>query len=120
MDLEKSPVPIFVVGPPRSGTTLLGRILGGHRDIYSIGESHFFEDVWARRKELGPLKSRDEIANAVGLILPLYRRYNSARSQRRIDRFIDSSKLIEEVYSNGGGYLVLDLYFFYFAYGSRW
>jgi tetratricopeptide (TPR) repeat protein len=30
--------PIFIVGMPRSGTTLLDRILGNHRDITSAGE----------------------------------------------------------------------------------
>lgn len=32
------PCPVFVVGMPRTGTTLLERILGNHRDVASLGE----------------------------------------------------------------------------------
>lgn len=35
---DPSPAPIFIVGPPRSGTTLLDRILSCHRDVTSAGE----------------------------------------------------------------------------------
>ncbi len=34
--------PLFVVGNSRSGTTLMGRILGKHPKIYTFGELHFF------------------------------------------------------------------------------
>lgn len=34
----KGPVPIFVLGMPRSGTTLLDRLLGNHPDVVSAGE----------------------------------------------------------------------------------
>jgi Tfp pilus assembly protein PilF len=35
---DDGPQPIFVIGLPRSGTTLLERILGNHRDVTSAGE----------------------------------------------------------------------------------
>jgi len=35
-------VPIFVVGMPRTGTTLLDRILGNHSDVESLGERNDF------------------------------------------------------------------------------
>jgi len=34
---------IFVVGNSRSGTTMLGRILGNHEQVFTFGELHFFE-----------------------------------------------------------------------------
>ena len=34
---------IFVVGNSRSGTTMLGRILGNHSQVHTFGELHFFE-----------------------------------------------------------------------------
>ena len=34
---------IFIVGNSRSGTTMLGRILGNNSEIHTFGELHFFE-----------------------------------------------------------------------------
>lgn len=36
---------VFIVGNSRSGTTMLGRILGNHPSIYTFGELHFFEQL---------------------------------------------------------------------------
>lgn len=38
--------PIFIVGNSRSGTTLVGRILGRHREVFTFDELHFFEELW--------------------------------------------------------------------------
>lgn len=38
---------IFVVGNSRSGTTMMGRILGKHPDVYTFGELHFFGQLCA-------------------------------------------------------------------------
>ncbi|HET8942984.1 MAG TPA: sulfotransferase [Rudaea sp.] len=32
------PIPIFIIGMPRSGTTMLDRILGNHSEVTSVGE----------------------------------------------------------------------------------
>jgi omega-hydroxy-beta-dihydromenaquinone-9 sulfotransferase len=37
---------IFVVGNSRSGTTMMGRILGKHPEIFTFHELHFFEQLW--------------------------------------------------------------------------
>ncbi len=37
---------IFVVGNSRSGTTMMGRVLGGHTDVFTFNELHFFEQLW--------------------------------------------------------------------------
>jgi hypothetical protein len=38
---------IFVVGNSRSGTTMLGRILGRHPLVHTLPEIHFFEELWS-------------------------------------------------------------------------
>lgn len=40
--------PIFLVGLPRTGTTLAEKIFAGHSKIESIGETHYFELVLRR------------------------------------------------------------------------
>lgn len=52
--------PIFVIGMPRSGTTLVERILSSHPDVYSAGELQNFARVV---KQLAGTRTR-EIADA--------------------------------------------------------
>ncbi len=40
--------PIFLIGMPRSGTTLAERIISSHPDVYSAGELHNFSTVLKR------------------------------------------------------------------------
>ena len=37
---------IFIVGSSRSGTTMMGRILANHKDIFTFKELHFFGTMW--------------------------------------------------------------------------
>ena len=38
---------LFVVGNSRSGTTMMGRVLGKQSDVYTFGELHFFGQLWS-------------------------------------------------------------------------
>jgi hypothetical protein len=56
---------IFVVGNSRSGTTMMGRILGKHPSVYTFGELHFFGQLCAppfssesRKEEIEKLASQ--------------------------------------------------------------
>lgn len=40
--------PVFIVGMPRTGTTLVDRILSSHPQVQSAGELHNFPSVWKR------------------------------------------------------------------------
>ncbi len=40
--------PIFVVGNSRSGTTLMGNILGLNNDVFTFEELHFFGTLWSQ------------------------------------------------------------------------
>ncbi len=51
--------PVFVVGLPRSGTTLVDRILSSHGDIVSRGESADF--AMALMKAAGPCRDKTEL-----------------------------------------------------------
>ncbi|MEE4186213.1 MAG: sulfotransferase [Gammaproteobacteria bacterium] len=42
-----APAAVFVVGNSRSGTTMMGRILGRHPAIRMFRELHFYEELWA-------------------------------------------------------------------------
>jgi hypothetical protein len=48
--------PIFIVGAPRSGTTLLRSILNRHPRIAICGETHFHHYVYTRRRAFGDLR----------------------------------------------------------------
>lgn len=96
--------PIFIVGAPRSGTTLVARILGQHQDVASLGESHFFEDIWSRRSEIGELQTEAELAVAVDRTLTLFGRYAFSQTQRLVERVFTKEALIEQVHMLGGGY----------------
>ena len=50
---------IFIVGNSRSGTTMLGRILGNNRSIYTFEELHFFENMIDSKEVLNPAKLND-------------------------------------------------------------
>ena len=55
---------IFIVGMPRTGTTLVERILGSHSEVYSAGELGNFANVLmqqVRARVNGPQPPRDEL-----------------------------------------------------------
>ncbi len=41
-----APRQILVVGSSRSGTTMMGRVLGRHPRVFTFDELHFFEQLW--------------------------------------------------------------------------
>jgi tetratricopeptide (TPR) repeat protein len=52
--------PVFVVGMPRSGTSLLEQILASHPDIVGVGEQAFWDAAFIRLQKCGP--DREAIA----------------------------------------------------------
>ncbi|HVO45834.1 MAG TPA: sulfotransferase [Steroidobacteraceae bacterium] len=60
--------PIFIVGMPRTGTTLLERLLAGHRDVFAAGELTSFAEavVSAAQSKLGrvPRDRRELVATS--------------------------------------------------------
>ncbi len=83
---------IFVVGNSRSGTTMMGRILGKHPDVYTFGELHFFGQLCAP-----PFSSEMSKAKAAKLAAELccvqqegYRTHgNPRRFQKEAEAFLN-------------------------------
>lgn len=59
---KRDPVPIFVVGLPRTGTTLTERIIGSHSQVESADETFFLEIAIRRAAGVG---AREEMSGAI-------------------------------------------------------
>ncbi len=97
--------PIFIVGLPRSGTTLLERIISSHSDVFSAGElTHFNRCMLAGMQQLGldPKIGRSQmVAASVNLdFKALGKNYlNSTRpltgsTSRFIDKFPQNAQYV--------------------------
>ena len=42
---------IFVIGSSRSGTTMTGRMLNKHHEIFTFNELHFYEQLWKQQDQ---------------------------------------------------------------------
>jgi omega-hydroxy-beta-dihydromenaquinone-9 sulfotransferase len=71
--------PVFVVGAPRTGTTLAREILNRHPRIHLFDEVHFFERVWDDRKHLGSLSSPRSQLAAIHRVLEIVRSFGADR-----------------------------------------
>jgi Sulfotransferase family len=68
--------PVFIVGAPRSGTTLLRVTLNRHSQLAVCGETHYFQRVYARRHAFGDPgnpRNRERIVAAYLAIEPVRR-----------------------------------------------
>ncbi len=95
--------PIFIVGAPRSGTTLIGRMLGLHPDIVSPGETHFFEDIYGRRHLFGTLATRDNLERAAEHLMTALGRFRQ-RGQSIVDKALTTASLVVRTEALGGNY----------------
>ena len=57
--------PVFLVGCPRSGTTLLQRILDAHSAVAIAPETHFIRRFWLPRAKYGPLNDAKEMQRLI-------------------------------------------------------
>lgn len=85
--------PIFIVGTPRSGTTLLAKALGQHSRIFMPGETHFFDDIFSRRNQIGSIKETQAFEKVFARLLSLYSRYNEPHDQARIDEIFRNTEV---------------------------
>ena len=92
--------PIFIVGAPRSGTTLTAKILGRHPAIFMPGETHFFDDIYSRRNDLGSPDTRKGSINIASELFSLYGRYNEPRDQQRLASLVTVPELAEQIHAH--------------------
>ena len=101
--------PIFVVGTPRSGTTLTAKILGRHPRIFMPGETHYFDDIFSRSGQLNSISDTGVLAEVVERLYTLYERYYEPEDQGRIERMFPAPADLELVLQGCGDYgCVLD------------
>lgn len=97
---------IFVVGSPRSGTTLMAQVLGRHSSVLAPapGETWYFEDIWSRREQFGNLDSLASLRPVAQRILTNFARFDGPEAQAIVDRHIGLEELIALALKHGGGY----------------
>jgi len=61
--------PIFVVGSPRSGTTLLQLLLDAHPNIAILGELHYFDQILQLKRVVPLIDSRPNIEHLLALLM---------------------------------------------------
>lgn len=85
---------LFVVGNSRSGTTMMGRILGNHIDVFTFGELHFFGQLWSPAHPSGLSRSdAEELASKLLCIQRIgYRQHGDP--QKYVD---DAQKLCADI-----------------------
>ena len=73
--MPRDTTPLFVVGMPRTGTTLLERILGNHPQIKTCGELNDFRQQmqWTKRGAHLLLQTRTRALD--GTLRPLFERW---------------------------------------------
>jgi len=103
--------PILVVGAARSGTTLTAAILGRHPRILSLGETHFYEDIWSRGHGPYTWEKTGRGAAMARRTLSLFGRYNFPDAQHFVDDRLTLPALLEEAASTGA-----DLHALYSAF----
>jgi hypothetical protein len=107
--------PIFVVGAPRSGTTLMAAILAQHPHIFAPapGETHYFHDIWTRRKKFGMPEDEKGLSRAADQLLTTFDRWDNPEAQKIVDATISKDALLDRARILGKGYDAL-----YYAFTS--
>lgn len=96
--------PIFVVGTPRSGTTLTARVLGNHSRIFMPAETHFFDDIYARRGRLGEPGSAAWTDTVVDRLSTIYKRQHEGGYQKRMGALLSDTEALRQVVAHCRSY----------------
>jgi tetratricopeptide (TPR) repeat protein len=90
---KPSPNPVFIIGMPRSGSTLIEQIIAGHPKAHAIGESRALPDTVAARGLASPEKVADARPQALAALGGSYLQHVRAlapEADRIIDKRLDN------------------------------
>ena len=85
------PSVLFVVGSSRSGTTLMGRILGRNPKVFTFHELHFFEEIWDPDSPR-QVVTREAAIRLIGLLIRIQR--DGYLAHRKPDRYKDEASTV--------------------------
>jgi hypothetical protein len=75
------------------------------------GETHFFDDIYARRRELGDPRRPEAMSRIIGRLLTLYGRYNEPTDQQRVEKLFSDPTILENLRTTGTTYAGILTYF---------
>jgi hypothetical protein len=61
------------------------------------GETHFFDDIYARRWELGELQQAESVCKTLARLKTLYQRYDEYSDQQRVNRLLQTEGALQEL-----------------------
>jgi len=96
--------PVFIVGAPRSGTTLTAKILGRHSSLFMPGETHFFSDIYSNKDNLGSADLKSSKDKIWDRLKDMYKRYNEPEDQLRINQLFNSHEKVLSLQNNWSSY----------------
>lgn len=106
---------IFIVGNSRSGTTLMGRILGANSDVYTFEELHFFEKMVSDEDVVSPkdLSHADQAALARRLLASARGNIFSSTKDAGLDPDVDA------ILAKSNGVSAVDIYRAFLAHETQ-
>lgn len=105
---------LFVVGNSRSGTTLVGRILGNHTDVFTFGELHFFGQLWSPA-QASELNAAEAIELATKLFCIQRNGYRKQGDPQQFQK--DANEFCKEI--DGHTISPVDLFYEYLRYETN-
>jgi len=93
--------PLFVVGAPRTGTTLVRDILNRHPQVHLFDEVHFFERIWDERARWGDLSDAVSRRQAIDRLRSVVQEFGS---DQEVAGVLNPDAFMERMQREGGGY----------------
>jgi Sulfotransferase family len=92
--------PVFIVGPPRCGTTLCSRVLAQSPTFFVPGDTYFMEDVFTRFRTSDALKTETARTALVDRLATIYQRFNAPEDHERLTGLLNHPKNRHELIAN--------------------